>query len=134
MLTWITLLEKHVSGYIWCAGRYSTTRLCRIYVSVIRPVLEYTCPVWHTGLPDYLTQSIGVVQKRALECVYPAQSYSAILHQTKLPTLHERRDELCRSYLTRMKREGHKLNHLLPVARDNRTRLGMIARIHPQKP
>ena len=25
--------------------------LIRIYVSVIRPVVEYACPVWHTNLP-----------------------------------------------------------------------------------
>ena len=25
--------------------------LLRVYVSVIRPVLEYACPVWHTSLP-----------------------------------------------------------------------------------
>ena len=95
--------------------------LVRVYVSVIRPVLEYACPVWHTGFPNYLTQSIAYEKwskKRALQCVYPGQSYSAILVQTKFPTLHERRDELCRSYFTRMKREGHKLNHLLPAARD----------------
>ncbi len=105
--------------------------LVRVYVTVIRPVLEYACPVGHTGLPNYLTQSIEMIHKRALKCVYPGQSYSAILLQTKLPTLHERRDKLCKSYFTRMKREGHKLNHLLPAARDQPYPLGMIARIHP---
>ncbi len=25
--------------------------LIRIYVPVIRPVVEYACPVWHTNLP-----------------------------------------------------------------------------------
>ena len=29
--------------------------LLRVYVSVIRPVLEYACPVWHTSLPMYLS-------------------------------------------------------------------------------
>ena len=28
--------------------------LIRVYVSVIRPVLEYACPVWHTSIPMYL--------------------------------------------------------------------------------
>ena len=27
----------------------------RVYVSVIRPVLEYACPVWQTSLPMYLS-------------------------------------------------------------------------------
>ena len=28
--------------------------LVTIYVSVIRPVLEYACPVWHTNLNNHL--------------------------------------------------------------------------------
>ena len=39
--------------------------LVTIYVSVIRPVLEYACPVWHTNLNNHLTESIETVQKRA---------------------------------------------------------------------
>ena len=40
--------------------------LVTIYVSVIRPVLEYTCPLWRTNLNTHLTESIETVQKRAL--------------------------------------------------------------------
>jgi hypothetical protein len=32
--------------------------LIRIYVSVIRPVVEYACPVWQTYLPKYLSDNI----------------------------------------------------------------------------
>ena len=35
--------------------------LIRIYVSVIRPVVEYACPVWHTNLPKYLSDNIEVI-------------------------------------------------------------------------
>ena len=34
-----------------------------IYVSVIRPVVEYACPVWHTNLPKYLSDIIEIIQK-----------------------------------------------------------------------
>ena len=51
--------------------------LASVYVSVVRPVtlvchtghaysrtvLEYACPVWHTNLPQYLSDNIGVIQK-----------------------------------------------------------------------
>ena len=40
--------------------------LLRVYVSVIRPVLEYACPVWHTSLPMYLSDNIETIQKRCL--------------------------------------------------------------------
>ena len=28
--------------------------LVTIYISVVRPVVEYVCHVWHTNLPSYL--------------------------------------------------------------------------------
>ncbi|KAK2179598.1 hypothetical protein NP493_480g01007 [Ridgeia piscesae] len=37
--------------------------LVSVYVSVVRPVLEYACPVWHTNLPQYLSDNIEVIQK-----------------------------------------------------------------------
>ena len=33
-----------------------------VCVSVVRPVLEYACPVWHTNLPKYLSDNIGMIQ------------------------------------------------------------------------
>ena len=45
--------------------------LVTIYVSVIRHVLEYACPVWHTNLNKHITESIETVRKRALKCIYP---------------------------------------------------------------
>ena len=34
-----------------------------VYVSVVRPVLEYVCPVRQTNLPQYLSDNIVVIQK-----------------------------------------------------------------------
>ena len=53
--------------------------LVTIYVSVIRHVLEYACPVWHTNLNRHLTERIETVQKRALKCIYPGSEYADIL-------------------------------------------------------
>ena len=35
----------------------------RIYVSVIRPVVEYACPVRHMNLPKYLSNNIEIIKK-----------------------------------------------------------------------
>ena len=59
-------------------------------VTIIRPVLEYACPVWHTNLNRHLTESIETVQKRALKCIYPGNEYVDILCLTNLPCLKER--------------------------------------------
>ena len=66
--------------------------LVTIYVSVIRPVLEYACPVWHTNLNRHLTESIETVQKRALKCIYPGNEYGDILCSKNLPCL--KKDEI----------------------------------------
>ena len=72
--------------------------LIRIYVSVIRPVVEYACPVWHTNLPKYLSNNIEIIQKRCLKTIFSGYQYENILQMVNLPTLHRRRDELCRLY------------------------------------
>ncbi len=93
---------------------YSLCDMVKIYLSVIRPLLEYTCPVWHTGLPKYLSDSIiETVQKRALACIYPGLSYNDILNITKLPTLQQRRDNLCLRTSQTIRKESHGLHNLL---------------------
>ena len=70
-LTW----NKHVDNIVIKAGKrlymlYQLKRagitqkdLVSVYVSVVRPVLEYACPVWHTNLPQYLSDNIEVIKK-----------------------------------------------------------------------
>ena len=45
--------------------------IVRIYTSLIRSLLEYARPVWHTSLPDTLSEKLEWVQMRALKIVYP---------------------------------------------------------------
>ncbi len=60
--------------------------LVRVYVSVIQPVLEYACLVWHAGLPNYLTQGIEMVQKKSLKvCLLWSELLS---HLTSNETSH----------------------------------------------
>ena len=73
-LTW----SKHVDNIVSKAGKrvymlyqlkragISQNDLVKIDVSVIRPVLEYACPVWSTSLPNYLSDAIEMIQKRVL--------------------------------------------------------------------
>ena len=73
-----------------------------IYVSVIRPVVEHACPVWHTNLPRYLSDNIEIIQKRCLKTIFPGYPYENILQMVNLPTSHRRRDELCRAYFAKL--------------------------------
>ena len=66
--------------------------LLRIYSSLIRSVLEYCCPVWHSSLPVHL--STEKVQKRALRIIYPVLGYPEALLTSGFTELRTRRDHL----------------------------------------
>ena len=124
-LTW----NKHVDNIVKTAAKrvymiyhlkrsgISQTDLVKVYMCIVRPVLEYACPVWHTNLPIYLSDDIEMVQKRVLKSIFPGQCYNDILNHTGISSLKERRDHLCRKYFNDMKVNSHKLNHLLPDKR-----------------
>ena len=88
-----------------------------MYISVVRPVLEYVCPAWHTNLPKYLSDSIKLIQTRALKSIFPGKSYNDILNDIGLRTLRERREVLSIKYFTEIQGSANKLNGLLPALR-----------------
>ncbi len=96
--------------------------LVTIYISVVRPVVEYACPVWHTNLPIYLSDNIEMIQKRAVKAIFPGMSYVDILNHINLTTFKERRDYLCKKYFINMQARSYKVNCLLPEK-------GMLTRI-----
>ena len=62
-----------------------------IYLSTVRPVLEYAVPVWQS-IPAYLSKAIERVQKRALNIIYlEAESHGHALQLGKLDRLDDRR-------------------------------------------
>ena len=116
-LTW----NKHVANIVKKAGKrlyqlkhagITQKDLFSVYVSVVRPVLEYACPVWHTNLPQYLSDNIEVIQKRALKCIFSGLGYAEILRRVNLDTLNVRRDSICQKYFDNIKVGTHRLNVL----------------------
>ncbi len=124
-ITWKVHVENIISKasirvyllYQFKRAGVSQNDLLNVFLSVIRPVLEYACPVWHTNLTQYLSEHIETVQKRALRVIFPGHSYDEILHITDLPTLNQRREQLCKEYFKKLQNESHKLYNLLPNVR-----------------
>ena len=88
--------------------------ILKVYLTIVRPVLEYAVPVWQ-AIPDYLSEAIEVVQKRSLKIIYPeCDSYTDALNLADIPTLKSRRDLLCEKYMDKMKSKDHPLHNLLP--------------------
>ena len=92
--------------------------LIAIYYALIRPILEYCCPVWHCGLPKHLSEQIENVQKRALRIILPGRSYCDALEMLKCHRLDIRRNELCEKTMKKIAL-GERILRYLDVMREN---------------
>ena len=61
----------------------------------IRHILEYALTVFHYKLPNYLSDEIERVQKRALRIVCPSIHYNKALFESGLETLCASRHAAC---------------------------------------
>ena len=86
-------------------------------MSVVRPVLEYAGPVWHTNLPKYLSDNIELIPKRALKSIFSREHYKDILNDIGMCTLKDRRHFLCEKYFRGVTQSSHKLHNLQPEKR-----------------
>ena len=59
--------------------------------TVVRPVLEYACPVWHSGLTAAHSELLESVQKRAIRIIYPDANYQTSLIVAGIDTLDVKR-------------------------------------------
>ena len=59
-------------------------------MTCVRPVLEYSCQVFHFALPAYLSDAIEWVQKHALAIIYPNIDYTDSLDLSGILKLRDR--------------------------------------------
>ena len=89
------------------------------YQSVVRPVLEYASPCWHSSLTKEQNKQLEDVQRRALHIICGNISYDEARRLCNIPPLHERRHELGRTFFQRIVRDkSNVLWYLLPAKRD----------------
>ena len=72
--------------------------LIAIYCALVRSILEYGSPVW-AALPEYLSDVVEGVQRKALRIVFPGLAYSEALVASGLQTLATRRGQACVNFL-----------------------------------
>ena len=119
--------SKHVAEIIQKANKrkYFITQLKRanvpakdiinFYCSCVRPVLEYSCEVFHFALPAYLSDAIEQVQRRITSIICPGIPYRERLQKCNLIPLSERRYNACSKLFNQVVNDPHhKLSSLLP--------------------
>jgi len=78
-------------------------RICCIFIAqyVVRPVLEYACPVWHPSLTAGQVKKIESLQQRAMKIIFPDKDYSLALVFASVDWLESRRDYLSERFFRR---------------------------------
>ena len=97
------------------------TDMPHFYNAVIRPVLEYACPVWHTGLTKEQCHKIESIQKRDVCIIYGSSGpdYEQLCLFYKIPLLYQRREDLNKRFFEEhVLHPSGCLHYLLPEKRD----------------
>ena len=98
--------------------KLSSKEIVKVYLTLIRPVLEYACQAWHGGLNDNQTQLLESLQQRVMKMVYPSLTYDQAMITANIPSLYDRRETMCRRMFQDSQMADHKLFPLLPPLKD----------------
>ena len=105
-----TASKMHFLKIIKRAGISQADALC-FYMTVIRPVLEYACPIWPSLLTMKLSSTIESQQIRAMRIIY------GVLETEGIPTLHDRREKLTCDFIRSIRQPPSYIHHLMPARR-----------------
>ena len=91
--------------------------LVAYYCACIRSSLDYTCPVFHFSLTQYLQLELQSVQKRALVCIFPRMPYREVLERACLTCIRVHHEDITKSLFRSIsENQDSKLHHLIPEA------------------
>ena len=97
-----------------CEYMVNNIYIYMFYGSVIRPVIEYVCPVWHSSLTVADSAKIESIQWRAMRIIDPSLCYDATCNKHHLDKTSDRRENLSMRFFSAIKSVSHKLHNLLP--------------------
>ena len=96
----------------------SSADLIYYYQSVIRPVTEYACVVWHSSLTRGQTTELESIQRRAVKIIFSYDNDKVSDALNSLPSLSERREQLTKQFFTSLLSPSSCLHHLIPEKRN----------------
>jgi hypothetical protein len=96
----------------------ASDELVHFYTTVIRPILEYACPVWHTSLTGEQSNTLEAVQRRALRIIFGKGFCIGLHNQAGLDSLASRRESLSFKFFEQILQPSSCLHYLLPPTRD----------------
>ena len=101
------------------SGAGQEDMLC-VYVTVIQPLLEYACLVWHSSVTAAQTKALKSLQQTAMRIIFQDNDYALSLIRARLDTLESRHEQLTECFFKRcVLRESSCLQYRLPDKRDS---------------
>jgi hypothetical protein len=95
----------------------SAEDLLHYYKSVIRPTIEYACPVWQSGLTNEQRDRPESLQRRALKLISSSNDYELYYALYDIKPLAVRLDNFARLLFLKICRINDFANYLLPNKR-----------------
>ena len=92
----------------------TTDELLHYYKTVIRPVIEYACPVWQSSLTVDELRRLEAIQKRAIMIISGANDYEFYCSLYDLEQVNTRLDTLTRNFYAKILQPNDCLHKLLP--------------------
>jgi hypothetical protein len=99
-----------------------SSKLVRVSYTCIRPILEYSCEIWHHSLPQYLSDQIERIQRRVLRIIFPDCCYDIAMDRAGVVSLFIRRETICKIFFERMRILTKHINYIplsLPIGIQN---------------
>ena len=84
------------------------------YTAVIRPVIEYACPVWHNSLTAVDSASLESIQRRSMKIIEPNLTYELACAKHNLIKTSARREKLAKKFFSAICLKSSRLHYLLP--------------------
>lgn len=82
---------------------FNKAELVKVYTTIIRPVLDYGCVVYHSSLTDEQDEALERLQDHALKCIFgPGASARSLRREAGISTLRDRRIEVADKFADKL--------------------------------
>ena len=115
---------------------FTNPELVQVYKTMIRPVAEYSCVVYHSSLTDEQDEQLDNLQNHALRCIFKSEkrlSERKLREMAGVETLRKRREVLCDKFADKCVK-NLRLSHWFPL-KSSRTsqRAGKVNELYKEE-
>ena len=116
----VKAIQKNVRSRLWTLRNlknhgFTEEELLKVYKTIIRPVMEYAAPVFHSSLTDEQDESLEKLQVQALKAIFdPKLSGRKLREKADIMTLRSRREEISLKFALKCA-TNPRMCHLFPL-------------------